>query len=57
MLILFNSHLSTKKVESYYNGKIGKFSCLDKNVDEKYIVSDEAQLWKWKELKGAKKVS
>ncbi|NBQ23543.1 MAG: hypothetical protein EBU26_04620 [Verrucomicrobia bacterium] len=53
---LFNTTLSTKKVESYYNGKIGVlFSCLDKNVDEKYIVSDEAQLWKWKELKGAKK--
>jgi len=53
---LFNTTLSTKKVEPFYNGKIGiLFSCLDKEVDDKYIVSDEAQLWKWKELKGAKK--
>ena len=53
---LFNKSLCTKKVFADYDGKqtvLGDI--LDKNVDDKYFVRDEAQIWKWKELKGAKK--
>jgi len=53
---LFNSTISTKKVIPEYDGKrtvLGDI--LDKKVDDKYFVTDEAQIWKWKELKGAKK--
>ena len=53
---LFNTTISTKKVFPDYNGKqtvLGDI--LDKSVDDKYFVRDKAQIWKWKELKGAKK--
>ena len=53
---LYGTSLSTKKVFADYKGKqtvLGDI--LDKNVDDKYFVRDEAQIWKWKELKGAKK--
>ena len=53
---LFGTSLSTKKVFADYEGKqtvLGDI--LDKSVDDKYFVKDEAQIWKWKELKGAKK--
>jgi DNA (cytosine-5)-methyltransferase 1 len=53
---LFNSTISTKKVIPEYKGKrtvLGDI--LDKEVDDKYFVTDEAQIWKWKELKNAKK--
>ena len=53
---LFNTSLSTKKVYADYEGKrtvLGDI--IDKTVDDKYFVRDDAQIWKWKELKGAKK--
>ena len=53
---LFNTTINTKKVLPDYNGKIGVIgTLLDKEVDDKYFVTDQAELWKWKELKGAKK--
>lgn len=53
---LFNTTISTKKVIPEYDGKrtvLGDM--LDKRVDNKYFVTNEAEIWKWKELKGAKK--
>ena len=53
---LFDKTISTKKVFPSFKGKrqlLGNI--LDKNVDKKYFVTNEAQIWKWKELKGAKK--
>ena len=50
---LFNKTLSTKKVFADYKGKqtvLGDI--LDKNVDDKYFVRDEAQIWKWKRAYG-----
>lgn len=53
---LFNNIISTKKVFPFYKEKQKVLEdILDKTVDEKYFVRDEAQISKWKELKGAKK--
>ena len=53
---LFNTTISTKKVFPDYNGKQTVLGdVLDRTVDDKYFVRDKAQIWKWKELKGAKK--
>ena len=56
ILLPFLIPINTKQVLSDYHGKIGVIGPrLAKEVDDKYFVTDQAELWKWKELKGAKK--